>query len=69
MVPAVCTAFLAPQIHFPSGFNTSFLMLVRWIHFLAGITWIGLLYFFNLVRGYLVHSKRSRLAIHINNRC
>lgn len=49
MVPAVCTAFLAPQIHFPSGFNTSFLMLVRWIHFLAGITWIGLLYFFNLV--------------------
>ncbi len=24
-------------------------MLVRWIHFLAGITWIGLLYFFNLV--------------------
>ncbi len=25
------------------------LMLVRWIHFLAGITWIGLLYFFNLI--------------------
>ena len=24
-------------------------MLVRWIHFLAGITWIGLLHFFNLV--------------------
>ena len=24
-------------------------MLLRWIHFLAGITWIGLLYFFNLV--------------------
>jgi len=24
-------------------------MLFRWIHFLAGITWIGLLYFFNLV--------------------
>jgi uncharacterized membrane protein len=24
-------------------------MLVRWIHFLAGITWIGLLYFFNLI--------------------
>jgi uncharacterized membrane protein len=23
--------------------------LFRWIHFLAGITWIGLLYFFNLV--------------------
>jgi uncharacterized membrane protein len=25
------------------------LFVVRWIHFLAGITWIGLLYFFNLV--------------------
>ena len=24
-------------------------ILVRWIHFVAGITWIGLLYFFNLV--------------------
>ena len=39
----------APQINFPQDFNTNFLMLVRWIHFLAGITWIGLLYFFNLV--------------------
>jgi uncharacterized membrane protein len=25
------------------------LILIRWIHFLAGITWIGLLYFLNLV--------------------
>ncbi len=24
-------------------------MLLRWIHFLAGITWVGLLYFFNLI--------------------
>src|SRR5947209_12294583 len=24
-------------------------VLLRWAHFLAGITWIGLLYFFNLV--------------------
>jgi uncharacterized membrane protein len=24
-------------------------MLLRWLHFLAGITWIGLLYFFNLI--------------------
>jgi uncharacterized membrane protein len=24
---------------------------LRWIHFLAGITWIGLLYYFNLVQG------------------
>ncbi|HEY6768395.1 MAG TPA: urate hydroxylase PuuD [Candidatus Sulfotelmatobacter sp.] len=39
----------APSIHLPEDFNTNFLMAVRWIHFLAGITWIGLLYFFNLV--------------------
>ena len=26
-------------------------MLLRWGHFLAGITWIGLLYYFNLVQG------------------
>jgi uncharacterized membrane protein len=41
--------FLGPQIHFPLDFNTNFLILLRWIHFLAGITWIGFLYFFNLV--------------------
>ena len=37
------------DIHIPTDFNTNFLMITRWIHFLAGITWIGLLYFFNLV--------------------
>ncbi|MCZ6554375.1 MAG: antitermination protein NusG, partial [SAR324 cluster bacterium] len=25
--------------------------LLRWIHFLAGITWIGLLYYFNFIQG------------------
>jgi uncharacterized membrane protein len=25
--------------------------ILRWIHFLAGITWIGLLYYFNFVQG------------------
>src|SRR5207245_244078 len=25
--------------------------LFRWIHFLSGITWIGLLYYFNFVQG------------------
>ena len=29
--------------------HTLVLQVLRWIHFLAGITWIGLLYFFNLV--------------------
>ena len=43
------SACLHPKFNLPTDFNTNFLMLVRWIHFLAGITWIGLLYFFNLV--------------------
>src|SRR5256885_15981569 len=25
--------------------------LLRWLHFLSGITWIGLLYYFNFVQG------------------
>jgi uncharacterized membrane protein len=29
--------------------TTILMMLFRWIHFVAGITWIGILYFFNLV--------------------
>lgn len=33
----------------PSDLDTNLQMLLRWIHFLAGITWIGLLYFFNLI--------------------
>lgn len=49
MASAALATFVGPQINFPQDFHTNFLMLVRWIHFLAGITWIGLLYFFNLV--------------------
>ena len=45
----VAASLFSPNIHVPSDFNTNFLMFTRWIHFLAGITWIGLLYFFNLV--------------------
>ncbi|MDP8956338.1 MAG: urate hydroxylase PuuD [Actinomycetota bacterium] len=26
-------------------------LLTRWVHFLAGVTWIGLLYYFNFVQG------------------
>lgn len=29
---------------------------VRWVHFLAGITWIGLLYFFNLINAAFLKS-------------
>jgi uncharacterized membrane protein len=48
MLHLAASAF-GPNIHVPGDFNTNFLMIARWIHFLAGITWIGLLYFFNLV--------------------
>ena len=39
------------QVHlsFPSDGTSSVLIGLRWVHFLAGITWVGLLYFFNLV--------------------
>lgn len=33
----------------PQDFATNFQFLLRWLHFLGGITWIGMLYFFNLV--------------------
>jgi uncharacterized membrane protein len=35
--------------HAPSDFGSNYEIALRWIHFAAGITWIGLLYFFNLV--------------------
>jgi len=39
---------VAPQIEFPGG-EAAALIVLRWIHLVAGITWVGLLYFFNLV--------------------
>jgi uncharacterized membrane protein len=37
-----------PKFIFPQGAATEQIVL-RWLHFVAGIIWIGLLYFFNLV--------------------
>jgi uncharacterized membrane protein len=37
------------NVNLPGDFNTNLLMLFRWLHLLGGTTWIGLLYFFNLV--------------------
>src|SRR3981189_2412636 len=41
-------AMLQDLIHAPDSAALSRIIL-RWLHFVAGITWIGLLYFFNLV--------------------
>jgi uncharacterized membrane protein len=42
-------ALTLSHINFPTDFETNLLMLFRWLHFVGGITWLGLLYFFNLV--------------------
>jgi uncharacterized membrane protein len=42
-------AYASAEISFPTDFQTNFLMVLRWVHFVAGIIWIGLLYFFNVV--------------------
>ena len=34
---------------FPHGGAVNAQLALRWVHFIAGITWVGLLYFFNLV--------------------
>ena len=47
-MPVAIILFQA-HVSIPHGGATNGLMLVRWVHFLAGITWVGLLYFFNLV--------------------
>jgi len=43
------TGLLAtPQINFPGG-EPAVVIVLRWIHLVAGVTWVGLLYFFALV--------------------
>src|SRR3984893_8134486 len=42
-------AMTLTNINLPTDFQTNLLMLFRWLHFVGGITWLGLLYFFNLV--------------------
>src|SRR5438876_1692085 len=56
-----CVIITASTSSFPSSHATEdepmalassegWLFLLRWIHFLAGITWIGILYYFNFVQ-------------------
>lgn len=46
---AFLSNFSSPHLSFPQGAVTNEEIALRWIHFVTGITWIGLLYFFNLV--------------------
>ena len=36
-----------------TDFHTNFHLFIRWLHVIAGITWIGLLYFFNFINSVL----------------
>ena len=45
----ISLAMLQDVFHMPSDGATWARIFLRWSHFVAGITWIGLLYFFNLV--------------------
>ncbi len=53
MTAAIALAFWVVlwklNVKFPEGISPLEQIVLRWVHFLAGITWIGLLYFFNLV--------------------
>jgi len=38
-----------PHFSFPAGAQANEMIVLRWLHIIFGIIWIGLLYFFNLV--------------------
>ena len=46
---AVCIGGWTPHFAFPEDASSNEMMVLRWMHFVFGIIWIGLLYFFNLV--------------------
>jgi len=53
MIPAgaflLLLVLLQLNVQFPENVMASVEQALRWVHLVAGITWIGLLYFFNLV--------------------
>lgn len=48
MIAAHFAALTPPQLSLDAG-QALLLLFIRWVHFLAGITWVGLLFYFNLV--------------------
>ena len=58
--PETCMTFAAivpPRLSLDAD-PAFFLLLLRWVHFIAGITWVGLLYYFNLVNIPLVRASQ-----------
>jgi uncharacterized membrane protein len=49
IMSALCVGGWAPHFAFPEDPASNEMMLLRLLHFVFGIIWIGLLYFFNLV--------------------
>ena len=47
--PSFAAEFLASAVTFPSDAASTVQIAMRWVHLIAGIVWVGLLYFFNLV--------------------
>ncbi|HKY26665.1 MAG TPA: urate hydroxylase PuuD [Pyrinomonadaceae bacterium] len=45
----ISLAIFQDLFHAPSSAEVFLRILFRWLHFVGGITWIGLLYFFNLI--------------------
>jgi uncharacterized membrane protein len=48
-IPSLFAFFDGVKVLPPAGAMPTVEIVLRWIHFVAGIAWIGLLYFFNLV--------------------
>ena len=45
----LCLLLWKLNLQFPQGMSDQEQIILRWVHLVAGITWVGLLYFFNLV--------------------
>ena len=50
LITGFVLAILFAVLSVNGGFNFNELGLARWLHIIAGITWIGLLYYFNAVQ-------------------
>ena len=51
LAQAIQTTSSGRIFHPPEDVTTNIELILRWLHFIAGVTWIGHLYFFNFVNG------------------